>query len=52
MYSQQLSESELWLHLLLSGCMLVNNAGTLHQIDIETSSNILPYITFCIPVTI
>ena len=32
--------------------MLVNNAGTLHRIDIEILSSILPYITFCVPVII
>lgn len=32
--------------------MLVNNAGTLHQIDIEPRSNILQCITFCVPVTV
>lgn len=32
--------------------MLVNNAGTLHWIHVETPSSILPHITFCVPVTL
>lgn len=45
-----LFESELWVNLLLSGCMLVNNAGTLESIDTDSCGDILQSSTFCVHV--